>query len=66
MNPCRVIAVPAEERVPVYVLEAASEDATDVVTHVRGIAAAVRRHAVQAVPIARCMRKRKEEFYGDL
>lgn len=43
-------------------MEAASEDATDVVMHARAIAAAVRRHAVQGVQIARCMR-RKEEIW---
>lgn len=43
-------------------MEAASEDATDVVTHARATAAAVRRLAAQDAQIARCMR-RKEEIW---
>lgn len=59
MNLCRVIPVLAEARVPGFVLEAASEDATDVVMRARATAAAVRRLAVRDVQIARCMRRKK-------
>ena len=59
MNLCKVIPVLAEARVPGFVLEAASADATDVVMRARATAAAVRRLAVRDVQIARCMRRKK-------